>query len=233
MEPVKAQIQAVLTLGWDAPSAEISGLEAVQGDPVPSVSVSADEITVANCESLFQRHSKGYAPLKEFVKRAPFLAKKKVTCHFNAFAYSFLKGAKNYDFLFPEVPDSPYRKNEQAFTETLAQLESFEQLGEKFPDRIDKETYLAVRKIFIRPGAREERWVPGELLLSGASTAKELAFILGTYDSLIERAFEQYQDLGILSMNGEYATLSSSHLEIIYFFIRECLGIDPIESLTL
>ena len=105
-------------------------------------------------------------------------------------------------------------------------------MGRAFPGHLGKEIDLKVRQIFVRPGAREERWVPGELLLSGPSNAEELALVLGTYSSLVERAFTQFERLGVVEVRDGHARPTRKHLEISYFFVRETLGIDPIDSLS-
>ena len=99
----RGEIKALLTLDWEPPEGSVPATNVAGLSPITTDA----PLVLANCESLFERHPKGYDPLKELEKTLPKLQEAnpdaKFICHFNAFAYAFLKGAKNYDFLFPEL----------------------------------------------------------------------------------------------------------------------------------
>lgn len=223
---------ALLTLDWVPPEGSRPAVDFVALAPPAS----EGRLVLGNCEALFERHPDGYRPLKELEQALPQLESahpgREIRCHFNAFAYAFLKGAKNYDFLLLEERNSPFRQEEAHFRALLNELERFEQRGETFPASLDRETYFALREIFTRRSAREERWTAAELLVSGPATAQSLTAALGSHEPTIRRALHRYQALGVLSLDGEVACLSRLHLPLVYFFVRELMGIDPLELLV-
>ncbi len=219
---------AYLTLGWDAPSESL-----LPASISSSETNSPSEIIFANCESLFQRRPNGYEPLRDFRAKLATLAETQVKCHFNAFAYGFLTGAKNLDLSLPENRLNPFRDEEATFRAQLLALEKFEQFGEPLPDGLSRTFYLGIRALLGRATARDERWVAAELLLSGPATASELHTVLGNSENLVTNILLKFRKLGITeSWQDERSVIRREALPYLYFLVRELTGIDPLEILA-
>ena len=219
---------AYLTLGWDSPS------DSLPPDSISSSETnSPQELTFANCELLFQRRPQGYEPLRAFRSQLSKLTETSVKCHFNAFAYGFLTGAKNLDLSLPEDRLNPFRDEEKAFRNQLLALEKFEQLGEPLPDGLSQTFYLEIRGLLARATARDECWIAAELLLSGPATAAELHTVLGSSEGLVTNILLKFHELGITEhREDERTVIRREALPYVYFLVRELNGIDPLEILA-
>lgn len=224
---------AYLSLDWAAPKGSVPA-KTLTSDSTP-----ADMVCFSNCEGLFQRRPDGYEPLKDFRARLGKLimdrAEKQVSCHFNAFAYAFLSGAKNIDLNLPEDRENSFREEEAEFREQLIELEKFEQLGEQISGLSDltEKRYLEIRAVLGRTTARDERWVVAELLISGPATLKELQGTLGSNEGLLGAILRKLAELQVTEDFGQdQVAIRREALPYVYFLIREILGIDPLEILA-
>ena len=108
------RLTAKLTTGWDDKnllgiSAEELHQSALNGDDyINSLFSLLNQKKIDNIyqlEKLFRKSSKGFKPIKKFVGALSTIedieGKSEIACYINVFAYSFLKGAKNFDLLLP------------------------------------------------------------------------------------------------------------------------------------
>ena len=225
-------ISARLTLDWDGGSEGILATDFVEGRRPEEGEL---HLVLKNCEALFERRPDGYAQLRQLHPAVDDWTCKRdgrrALCHFNAFAYSFLAGAKNFDFLIPRETSPVFVENMDVFRSRLRNLERFEQLGDDFPTGLDKDSYFALRSIFTRAGARDERWVLAELILSGPNDAAGLARVLSTSEGLVDRILRQFTAMDVVVLGEDFACVADDALVLAYFFVRETMGVDPLEAL--
>ena len=226
-------MNAFLTLDWKPPAGFISIDEFYQLVPKNR---SQKDYKISACESLFRRKPSGFTPIKKLLATIRELKQARpetnVICSFNVFSYSFLVGAKNYDLILPEDPNNLYRSQEKAFSEALSQINQFEQSAKPLPRQLNTEHYLTARKLLTRPSAREERRILCELLISGRSTAAELAEELSIWPDLIERTLPFLQQMKLIENEDDNYLINSENLAFIYFLLRATMGLCALETLT-
>jgi hypothetical protein len=249
----KMSLRAVLTVGWkDDPRDEFSAVrlnnrarESEKGyqETLTEILKNARQpITIYGLEQLFRRRAEGFTEIKEFVGALTTIATSEegigtVRCHIDAFAYAFLKGAKNFDFLLPEEKDKsgPFRLILPKWEEKITALEEFERTGESPPPEIElfKEQYLDLRKIITRKSARDERRSLATLLVSGPSTLKEIKDDLGLNYSLSQRTIGTFTEIGVViqRQDDERYVISQEPLLIVVFCLREVMGLDYLSVL--
>lgn len=143
---------------------------------------------------------------------------------FNAFLYTFLCSAKNFDLFLRdnvEVLDAEVKTLE----ELMSKLELFEregkivdELADECPRRYDqtessaprtpttptrqlRKTYLELRAIAVRPSARDEQRTLATLLFSGPSTAAQIEADLGISKNLADRMLRALE--AVVEKDGE------------------------------
>ena len=222
-------MNAYLSLDWEPPLPSVSAEDFLTHPQTPSEGA----IHIANCESLFRRAPGGFGKIKKLVLEAKKSEARQTSltcqCHFNAFAYSFLVGAKNFDLLLPESTDNPFRKELPSFMETIDHLATFEQKGEEFPNSLKLEEHLEARALLTRPSARDERRVLAELLISGPSTAKQLSDELDLWSDLTDRVLDSLGSIRLVCQNkNNDFMLCKDRLPSTYFLLRATLGLEPL-----
>ncbi len=242
-------LEAVLTVGWpefspgDPVSAktiheacEESKEERYSGELVKrlgALSSGAQPIIIKGDDQLFRRRTRGFKDIKVFAgKLNQVLAKHgdlgDVHLEIDAFAYAFLKGAKNFDFFLPETPakSGPYRDVLSEWNAQIEALETFERDGIASPS-IDTKAYLALRRIVARKSARDELRALASLLMSGPSTQEEVGKDLGLAYGLAERILPTLQEIEVLEFreDGRYAVRKEA-LPRVVFCLREVMGLD-------
>jgi hypothetical protein len=189
---------------------------------------------------LFRRRPGGFSALKKFVSTCEGLTDKTLQPLFfgiDVFSYAFLKGAKNFDAIMRETKattiKSPFRNIYPQWQKEIAELELFEREGviPKSPDII--ESYLKLRQVVAPNSAREERRTLATLLVSGPSTAEEIAADLGMSYGLSGRMLPTFEQVGVVVGQEEvdayrYA-LKTETLPQVIFCLRETMGIDLLE----
>ena len=152
--------------------------------------------------------------------------------HLHAFTYAFLRKAKNVD-LYVEADD---RKIETWLTDlrkSLVALEAFEREGSELPESHTslKPIYLALRRVFARPGARDERRAMVHLLMNGPCTDAGLAEGLGLSVNLAVRVRKALQPALKPKEGSDAYWISKTALPVVVFLVRETTGIDPLSAL--
>ncbi|ADE15639.1 hypothetical protein Nhal_2560 [Nitrosococcus halophilus Nc 4] len=242
-------LEAVLTVGW--PETSNSSFSARK---VHQAAQEAEEAyphalarwldsgparpTLLALERLFRRRPGGFHDLKTLIGTIGGLPEREapLPCHIDCFAYAFLKGAKNFDFLLPEASaeESPFRSRLPEWNEAINALEELERVGQPLPAHLEftQEDYLHLRHILARKSARDERRTLATLLVNGPSTPMELTTDLGLNKTLAQRI------LGLLANNDVVAARSGAQyvireqaLPLVVFGLRETLGLDLLSSL--
>ena len=196
---------------------------------------------ITGLDALFRRRTGGFAPLKQFLGALALLPPQSdypqpLTCQIDAFAWSFLKGAKNLDLLLPAAPHSAAMRAEyQRWRKDIRALERFERLGLPLPQpgAISADAYLALRAIVTRPSARDERRALASLLVSGPSTLAEITDDLGLNYSLGERSLAVFESkpLALLKRRDECFSLRAETLPLVLFGLRETMGLDLLDTM--
>lgn len=222
-------MHAYLTLDWSPPPNSCDAQDILNGPPVPASS--SETLMIGNCESLFRRTPSGFADLKKLPSALANYPEKKCLCHFNAFSYSFLVGAKNYDLQIPEQRDNLFRQSLPGFLRTLELLGEFEQTGRNFPSTLDKNQHLQARSLLTRPSARDERRILAELLISGPSTIEQLTEELDLWPDLTDRILKALGTLNLVSRDDQVMSLNPDLLAVSYFLLRATFGLEPLVTL--
>ena len=243
-------IGAYLTFGWKAnPEDSFSAVrihrEAKASkksykDALTSLirNVEANQNRITGLELLFRKRVDGFNELKDFIGELSHLNVRgeyaePITCEIDAFAYGFLKGAKNFDLLLPlEKKSNPeYDAEYKRIHESIKQLETFEREGKPISSKL-RETYLALRGVMVRPSARDERRAMATLLVSGPSTLKDISKDLGLNYSLGQRSLAVYEKMGVVGRhsNGIFYIYSAVLPEVV-FCLREAMGIDLLTTI--
>jgi hypothetical protein len=256
------KLQAELTYGWPmdqqsplsasslhaaASQSNLShsyadALAAALQQGVQATALSADKTPmISGLDALFRRRTGGFAPLKQFLGALSLLLPQSdypqpLTCQIDAFAWSFLKGAKNLDLLLPATRQSDaMRAEHQRWLKEIRALERFERLGIPLPEHaaISGDTYLALRAIVTRPSARDERRALASLLVSGPSTIAEITHDLGLNYSLGERSLAIFETkpLALLQRRDECFALRAETLPLVLFGLRETMGLDLLDTM--
>ncbi len=197
-------------------------------------------LAIYGLENLFRKRVKGSEPMKQFIgaladMKAPAGYAHDILCRIDAFAYSFLKGAKNLDFVLP-----CHREENKEFIEQLDQwnrrltaLADFERFGRRSTplpqEQVD--AYLAMRTIFTRASARDEIRTLATLLLSGPSTLKEVKEDLGLNYPLGQRTLAAFAALEVVEQQGDRYAINAKKLPLVVFFLREVIGLDLLQDI--
>lgn len=203
----------------------------------------SSEVTLTACDRLFRRRSRGFkkiqaffAVLNEIVQQQADLPN--IQCEIDAFAYAFLKGAKNVDFFLPEQRnvdqgDSDLFRNRIVWHRRLTrQLERFERRGSRTGlPASETEGYCELRRILTRASARDERRALATLLVSGPSTVEQISDDLGLPYTLGPRILPTLEGIGVLERRDGQYLIRVDALPRTAFLLRETLGIDLLEVL--
>jgi hypothetical protein len=246
------QLQALLTVGWKTdPQTPSSAAQlhktAIQAGGEYSDVLSAELKSISNdfqilgLEQLFRRHTDGFKPIKQFIGALVSLPTcegypNPLICHIDAFAYAFLKGAKNFDFLLPlgDEVNADFRNTHMAWSRTITSLEAFERVGEPLPKNsgVTAEQYLSLPKVIVRPSARDERGVLATLLVSGPSTLSEISTDLGLNYTLGQRTLATFEKMSVIERRpAEIFGIAEAALPLVVFCLREAMGIDLLSIL--
>lgn len=153
----------------------------------------------------------------------------------HAFTYAFLGSAKNVD-LFLDADDREIRGELERLSATLRALETFERDGTALPDELAhlREPYLRLRRVMLRPSARDERRALAHLLMNGPATAAQLVTSLempspsGAVRAMLALAPVV---VGRGQTEEERFEIDTELLPLALFAVRERMGIDPLAVL--
>lgn len=190
-------------------------------------------LAIQGTDQLFRRRSCGFRELQRFigclnqivVSHPEF---QNVHCEIDAFAYAFLKGAKNFDFFLPEVSprQGPFRSVYQRWCQHMEALKVLERDG-TWRQTSDVEAYLALRRLIARPSARDERRVLATLLVSGPSTRGEITDDLGLPYALSERILPTFEAIDILERRkDDQYVIKTEALPRVIFCLRQTMGLN-------
>lgn len=253
------QLEAVLTPDWPVNShAKNSSRNLVNHAEATTVAYQEsltdalkkhDISSIVSLEQLFRRKPAGFDPLKKFLSTLTSIDsladkhdKQKsqtiLSCSINAFAYAFLKAAKNIDFILPLAKSQPTELLHalSQWQASISALEHFERTGKRFPPTLcfNKDDYLAVRTIITRPSARDERSTIAALLLSGPSCIDDICTDLGINTSLSQRILSAFSQSRLLKKDSEKKfSIKRSKIPIALFCLRETMGLDPLSMLSI
>ena len=193
-------------------------------------------VAIYQLEQLFRKSTTGFKPIKQFVAALTNNSdKRNLDCYINVFAYSFLKGAKNFDLLlsFDRNENEEFIKTFKNWSDKITKLENFERFGKCInPDLKDR--YLALRKIISRPSARDEIRTLATLLVSGPSTLKEVSEDLGLNYTLSQRTIGVFEDIEVVEKRDkEKYAIAAEALPVVIFCLRETIGLDLLSNLNL
>ena len=246
------QLAARLTTGWkDDPQAPFSAMQLHEttsqaaGDYesglAEALKSSPSNIEILGLDRLFRRRIRGFDPINQFVGALASLPSspafpQPLVCHIDAFAYAFLKGAENFDLLLPldDTANVDFRNTRASWIKTIKALENFERLGKALPAEasVTAEAYLAIRNIFARPSARDERRALATLLLSGPSTLEEITLDLGLNYTLGQRTLAGFESIAVVEKRSNSVfSIAESALPRVVFCLRETMGVDPLSAL--
>ncbi len=247
------KLQAFLTVGWeDDPQADFAALKlheaAAQHGEAYSRALAAELATapqgteITGLDRLFRRRPGEFGPLKKLVGGLALLpAPTKLTgplvCRIDAFAYAFLKSAKNLDFVLPRRTggDDDFKRIRTSWDATIDALERFERRGETLPDdTVEPARYLGIREIVTRPSARDELRALTVLLTSGPSTLEEISSDLGLNHTLGQRTLAAYEQAPVAVIErrpGETFSIVADALPLVVFCLRETMGIDLLPAI--
>ena len=188
-------------------------------------------------DRLFRKSTRGFQPIKKFVGALSEIEDNKhIVCYIDAFAYSFLKGAKNFDLLVPldRKQDEKFIQQYQNWSIDIKNLEIFERFGKENISQEQKKQYLALRKVVSRPSVRDEIRTLATLLVSGASTLEEVSKDLGLHYTLGQRNVNVFERIGIVEKRQQavYA-IASEALSVVIFCLRESIGLDLLSNLDI
>lgn len=243
------KLKAHLTVGWEllhiprAYTLYHNALEKVD-DSKEEINRAKFEESVNNIKNIYgldelfhRRVDGGFKPVKEFIASLSEInSDDEITFHIDVFAYAFLKNAKNFDLLIPEsieLDDGFRKKYEIEWIRKIKQYEDFERFGKKISDE-DKIFYLSLRKIALRKSARDEWRAMGSLLWSGPASTETISSELGLSYDLGVRVIKPFIDAGVVTFYDNKQTkykIETKCLPVILFFLRELLGINPLEAL--
>ncbi len=244
-------LQAQLTVGWhDGPEKDIAATRLHERalktgedytDALASTLKAVGNARISGLEALFRRRAGGFEKIKNFVAALaslphPTTLADPLICRIDAFAYAFLRGAKNFDFLLPlgDEVNAGFSKTRTAWSRTITALENFERLGKPLAKEteVSAEQYLALRGIVSRPSARDERRALATLMVSGPSSMQEISKDLGLNYSLGQRTVAAFLKMGIVQRrSGEIFAVAESVLPLAAFCLRESMGLDLLNVL--
>ena len=248
------KLVAELTTGWtDDPLSEFSALmlaekgiseEGRGRDEFIATLRSNPDQPILCLDALFRRHTSGFDSVKTFVGALSLMADIEEStglrrCRIDLFAWSFLQGAKNIDFLLPITAEScaevyPVLAD---WTSTLIALENFERSGEALPGlcSVSADDYLSIRRIVTRASTRDELRTLAALMISGPSTSAQLIEELGLNVALCQRILAALINIDVVELrevdraNHPVYKIQQSALPLVIFCLREKLGMDMLK----
>lgn len=238
-------LKAVLTVGWrdevDAPGSapRLFAAAATAENSRDALAQALERDSprlVRGLDRLFRLRVGGFGPLKSMAAALLGYAdgqSEDVYCHVDAFAYAFLRAAKNFDLLVPEEPapppefepESPFRRALPGWTAHLERLAEFERVGREIADD-ERRDYLALRRIVVRSSALDERRILMVLVVSGPSTVDDVSRDLGLPYSLGDRIFGALQEAGALDRSGDLFRIAEDALPTVLFCLHATMGMD-------
>ena len=248
------RLQAQLTVGWhDDPAAAFAAMQLHEAasqsgeDYADRLRSSLEEgqrvHRIIGLDRLFRRSPSGFEPIKRFVSHLASLPERpsspnSLICEIDAFAYAFLKGAKNFDLSLPlgDAGHSAFGRTRRSWERTLEAIARFERLGVALPADAGVGTtqYLAVRNIITRVSARDERRTITTLLVSGPSKLTEISEDLGLNYTLGPRILAAFESTGVIERRpDETYAISEAALPLAIFFLRETMGLDLLSVLPM
>ncbi len=244
------KLTAKLTAGWDYQNppgliarklykADLNDEDYIQF--LSSLLIENNTEEIYQLEELFRKSTQGFKPIKRLVGALTSIADdKNLICYIDAFAYSFLTGAKNFDLLlqFDKKHNNEFIDTYKQWSEIFSKLENFERFGKQNISDEQKKQYLDLRKIVSRPSARDEIRTLATLLVSGPSTLKEVKEDLGLNYSLGQRTIGVFKDIKVVEKREgekyalEYA-IATEALPVVIFCLRETIGLDLLSNLDI
>ncbi|MDJ0718538.1 MAG: hypothetical protein QNJ54_30660 [Prochloraceae cyanobacterium] len=242
------KLTAKLTTGWDCEN--LTGLTATElheaalseGNYVEYLSSQLSQKQVSEIfqlEQLFRKNTQGFQPIKKFVGALSSCENiDSLYCYIDAFAYSFLKGAKNFDCLLPfEIEhNNEFIKTYQQWSKIIEKLENFERFGENIPQKLAKQ-YLALRKIISRLSVQEELRTLATLLVNGPSSLEQVSKDLDLNYTLGQRTVGIFENISVVekvdSQDLTIYRISTAALPVVIFGLRETIGLDLLSNLDI
>lgn len=192
-------------------------------------------------EKLFRKNVKGFQSIKKFVVSLSTIPDDKtIVCYINVFAYSFLKGAKNFDLLLPldKQQDQNFVHIYNKWLTQIYVLENFERSGKPIKPKL-KEQYLGLRKIVSRPSVRDEIRSLATLLINGFSTLEELSEDMGLNYTLGHSTMNIFEKINVITREEtqqneqpKYVIVKQA-VPVVVFCLRETLGLDLLSNLDI
>jgi hypothetical protein len=196
----------------------------------------AEPAEILCMEGVFRRGISGFGPIEQMV-HALIGLDTEIRCHIDAFAFAFLRSAKNYDAFMRVDPTSldSLRKQLSLWDEAVLALTEFERLGQPLPPEWAhlQQPYLALRSIIGRDSTRDERRTLVLLLVTGPATADQIRDDLRLNHSLSRRVMGALVETGALSYRQESAQylLELETIPVVLFLVRELMGLDMLGML--
>ena len=254
LEPkMKLKLTAKLTAGWDdenptiLTAKELHEAALEDGNYIESLSsqlIQNKSNEIYQLEQLFRKSTQGFQPIKKFVGALTLIEdqnkdknedKKSLSCYINVFAYSFLKGAKNFDLLLPfdKKQNKEFIKTYKKWSEIIRNLEDFERYGQNISEELT-EQYLALRKVVSRASVRDEIRTLATLLISGPSTLEQVSEDLGLNYTLGQRTVSLFENIGVVKkLELEIWMIATEALPVVIFCLRETIGLDLLSNLDI
>ncbi len=238
------KLTAKLTAGWDyknssgAPADELHESALNSSDYIQFLSSQLTEKNIDNIyqlEKLFRKSVKGSQPIKKLVGALTTLTvNRSLTCYIDVFAYSFLRGAKNFDLLLPldKKQDEEFITTYQKWSSQIRDLENFERFGESIKEEL-KEQYLALRKIASRASVRDEIRTLASLLISGTSTLEEVSEDMGLNYILGQTTVDIFENIAIVTRSESKYAIAKEAIPVVIFCLRETIGLDLLSNLDI
>ena len=203
------KLTAILTTGWDYENStrltanELHKAALEDGNYVEFLSSQLTQKKLSEIyqlEQLFRKSTQGFQAIKKFVGALILIENKNsLSCYIDAFAYSFLKRAKNFDWLLPfdSEQNKEFIKTYKEWSEIIKKLENFERFGQNIPQKLAKQ-YLALRKVVSRLSVRDEIRTLAILLVSGPSTLEQVSEELGLNYNLGQRTVGVFENISVV-----------------------------------
>lgn len=254
------QLAAKLTVGWvDIPRSQFTAIElhnrAIAAPQYEKslyyqLQAATENTHILSLDSLFRQTCGGFTPIQQFIGALTYLpvinnGPKPLLCEVDLFAYIFLAGTHNIDRLLPiaKTNDIELAHIQNGCTEALSTLEDFERTGTLPAEmsELDAQQYLSIRRIIARPSARDEWRVLARLLISGPSTASNLARELSLDYIFAQQTLHLFESIGIFSRWGKEPSQDTEEsifvidkvaIPLVLFCLKGTLGIDLLGNLS-
>lgn len=250
-------IETILTVGWPPITADNAynavniHTKATQAEnyllalrqiltPLREQAGTGKPLHIKSTDRLFRRRTEDFSAIKKFVRASETIidaSLQPIFYEMDVFSYAFLKGAKNLDAILRETSKvmNPFREILPQWQAEIKSLEDFEREGIMPKTSTVADKYLELRRIIAPGSARDERRTLATLLISGPSTAEEIAKDLGMSYGLSERMLPLFEQINIVQGRDEQGTyryvLTTEALPRVLFCVRETVGIDFVEIL--